>query len=124
MKSTVRSLFGGIFSPFGKFYTEDKLTIFCYHDVSNNPSEFSHNHDLNVPPSIFEYQIDYINKKFNVISPDDLMAGKIPAHAALITFDDGFRSYFSTAVPILEKYNLSSIIKCIKYRKCAHRKMC
>ena len=47
-------------------YTKNRLTIFCYHDVSNNPSEFSHSHDLNVPPSIFEYQIGYINKKFNV----------------------------------------------------------
>ena len=102
-------MLGSVFSPLGKYLTKNKLTIFCYHDVSNNPSEFSHNHDLNVPPSIFEYQIGYINKKFNVISPDDLLAGKIPAQAALITFDDGFRSYFNTAVPILEKYNLSSI---------------
>ena len=103
-------MLGGAFSPLGKYFTKNRLTIFCYHDVSNNPSEFSHNHDLNVPPSIFEYQIDYINKKFNVISLDDLLAGKTPARAALITFDDGFRSYFSTAVPILEKYNLSSTI--------------
>ena len=109
MKSIVRSLFGGAFSPLGKYFTKKRLTIFCYHDVSNNPSEFSHNHDLNVPPSIFEYQIDYINKKFNVISPDDLLAGKIPAHAALITFDDGFKSYFTNAIPILEKHNLPSI---------------
>jgi len=110
LKSTVRSLIGGTISPLGKYFTKNKLTIFCYHDVSNNPSEFSYNHDLNVPPSIFEYQINFINNNFNVISPDELLANNIPPKAALITFDDGFRSYFKTAVPILEKYNSPSII--------------
>ena len=86
------------------------LTVFCYHDVSTNPSEFSHKYDLNVTPDIFEYQINFINNNFNVINPDNLIANKIPERAALITFDDGFKSYFKTVVPILEKYNLSSII--------------
>ena len=110
IKVPISELFGYYYCLFAKSYTKDALTIFCYHDVSDSPSEFSHNHDLNVPPSIFEYQIGYINKKFNVISPDDLLAGKIPAHAALITFDDGFKSYFTNAIPILEKHNLPSII--------------
>ena len=108
-KSIIKSLLGGVFSPLGNYFTKNRLTIFCYHDVSNNPKEFSDKYDLNIPPNIFEYQINFINRNFNVISPDDLLAGKIPAQAALITFDDGFRSYFNTAVPILEKYNLSSI---------------
>ncbi len=109
-KPIIKSLLGSGFSLLGNYFSKNRLTIFCYHDVSNNPSEFSHNYDLNVPPSIFEYQIEYINKKFNIISPDDLLSGEIPSRAALITFDDGFRSYFETAVPILEKYNSPSII--------------
>ena len=88
----------------------ESLTIFCFHDVSNNPSEFSYKHDLNVPPDLFDYQIDFIDRNFNVISPDELLAFRIPSNAALITFDDGFKSYFNTAIPILEKYNIPSII--------------
>jgi hypothetical protein len=110
LKSTARSLLGGLFSPLGKLYTENKLTIFCYHDVSNNPSEFSKKHDLNVYPKVFDYQINFIDNNFNVISPDDLLNEKIPENAALITFDDGFKSYFNTAITILEKYNIPSII--------------
>jgi hypothetical protein len=110
LKSIVRSLLGGIFRPLGQYFTKNKLTIFCYHDVSNNPSEFSDKYDLNIPPNIFEYQINFINKNFNVISPDDLLANKIPEYAALITFDDGFKSYFTSAIPILKKYNLPSLI--------------
>ena len=89
--------------------TKDKLTVFCYHDVSENPSQFSHKYELNVPPNVFEYQMDFIDKNFNVISPDDLINDNIPEKAALITFDDGFKSYFQTAVPIMEKYSFPSI---------------
>ena len=109
-KFIVKSLLGSVFSPLGKYLTKNKLTIFCYHDVSNNPSEFSKKHDLNVYPKVFDYQINFIDNNFNVISPDDLLNEKIPENAALITFDDGFKSYFTNAIPILEKHNSPSII--------------
>ena len=105
-----KTLLGGVFSLFGRLYTKNKLTVFCYHDVSQNPSEFSQKYNLNVPPDIFEYQINFISKNFNVISTDDLLEGKIQDNSALITFDDGFKSYFKTAVPILNNYRLPSTI--------------
>jgi len=110
LKNLLKSLIGGVLRPLNHYKKKDNLTIFCYHDVSDSPSEFSYKHDLNVPPKIFDYQVDFISRNFNVISPDDLLANKIPENAALITFDDGFKSYFETAVPILEKYNSSSIV--------------
>jgi hypothetical protein len=111
LKSLAREVLGKIFRKItSEKLINNSLTVFCYHDVSSNPSEFNHRFDLNIPPNIFEYQIEFINKNFNIISPDDLLTDNIPARAALITFDDGFRSYFKTAVPILEKYNSPSII--------------
>ena len=86
------------------------LTVFTYHDISNNPSEFSRNHNLNVPPSLFEYQIKFIKERFNIISPDDLLECRVPDKAALITFDDGFKSFFRNAVPILEQYKIPAIV--------------
>ena len=109
MKNLIKSLIGGALRPLKYYKIKDNLTIFCYHDVSDSPSEFSYKHDLNVSPKIFEYQVDFINRNFNVISPDNLLVNKIPKHAALITFDDGFKSYFEIAVPILKKYNSPSI---------------
>tara|TARA_B100000795_G_scaffold164042_1_gene123393 strand:+ start:8381 stop:9322 length:942 start_codon:yes stop_codon:yes gene_type:complete len=110
LKYFVRSVVGTILSPVGNYLTKNKLTIFCYHDVSSSPSEFSHKYDLNVSPDTFDFQIDFINKNFNVISPDDLSTNKMPKNAALITFDDGFKSYFTNAVPILKKYETPSLI--------------
>tara|TARA_Y100001935_G_C17188178_1_gene448680 strand:- start:13 stop:912 length:900 start_codon:yes stop_codon:yes gene_type:complete len=96
--------------PLNQSITKNGLTVFCYHDVSSNPSEFSEKFGLNVYPEEFNFQINFINRNFNVISPDDLIGGQVPENAAMITFDDGFRSYFKNAVPILEKYNSPSMI--------------
>src|SRR3990172_11431103 len=85
------------------------LSVFVYHDVSNHPSEFSRLYNLNVFPTIFDFQIKFIKNKFTIISPDDLLSSPIPPKAALITFDDGFRSYFKNAIPILESHEVPSI---------------
>lgn len=86
------------------------LVVFCYHDVSNVPSEFSRLFGLNVLPEIFDYQVRFIKKNFNLISTEDIKNNNIPQRAALVTFDDGFKSYFTNAVPILNKHNVPSII--------------
>lgn len=86
------------------------LVVICYHDVSDAPSEFSRLYDLNVTPDVFDYQIRFMKKNFNIISPEDLIKGDIPRRAALITFDDGFKTYFTNAVPILTRYDVPSAI--------------
>tara|TARA_Y100001960_G_C14776215_1_gene883312 strand:+ start:2011 stop:2973 length:963 start_codon:yes stop_codon:yes gene_type:complete len=88
---------------------EKSLTIFCFHDVSDNPSEFSKMYELSVTKENFEFQINFISEHFNTIGSDQLIEGNIPEKAAMITFDDGFKSYFTNAIPLLEKYNLPSI---------------
>ena len=45
----------------------NSLTVFCYHDVTNTPSDFSRENALNVSPEVFEYQIAYIKKNFNLL---------------------------------------------------------
>ena len=105
----IKNSLGFLFRAFSGVL-KDAITIFVYHDVSDSPSEFSRSHDLNVRPSLFEEQIKFIKKNFNVISPHHLLRGEIPHRAALITFDDGFIGYFKNAIKILEKYDLPSII--------------
>ncbi len=85
------------------------LTIFIYHDVTENPAPFSKTFDLNVKPDLFDFQVGFIKKHFNVIGPDDLLAGDIPEQAAMITFDDGMAGYFTDAVPILTSHKVPSL---------------
>jgi hypothetical protein len=73
---------------------KNKLTVFCYHDITNTPSDFSRENSLNVPPEVFNFQIEHIKRNFNVIGPKQLLEPSIPSNAALLTFDDGFKSFF------------------------------
>lgn len=110
MKKFIKTIMGVSFSVLKNSLEKNPtLLVFIYHDVSEAPSEFSKAYNLNVFPEIFEYQINFIKKNFRIISPKDLTRGKFPNKAALITFDDGFRSYFVSAIPILEKHRVPSI---------------
>ena len=108
-KKYIKTFIGYFLIPLGKAYTKNALTVFCFHDVNKNPSEFSSNFHLNVPPDIFETQVKFIAENFNVIDVDSLLNSEIPEQAALITFDDGFKSYFTDAVPILTQNDLPSV---------------
>ena len=108
-KNYLKFIFFIIFRPFIKLYLKKSLTVFCFHDVTNNPSFFSREYELNIETKIFEKQILFIKKNFNIINPKDLFNEKLPNNAALITFDDGFVSYLNEAYPIMKKYNVPSI---------------
>lgn len=110
LKPLVMSAAGILFKITDNHSLESSLTVFVYHDVTDYPSEFSRQFSLNVSPAVFEYQIKFVRSNFNIISPDDLLSHRIPPKAALITFDDGFRSYFKSAVPILKEYKVPSIL--------------
>ncbi len=109
-KQFAYSLGGGLFGIANKFVSNKSLTVFVFHDVTDEPSEFSSLYHLNVTPRLFDFQIQFIKKNFNIIGPDDFLQSKIPPKAALITFDDGFSNYFTHAVPILRRHEVPSII--------------
>jgi peptidoglycan/xylan/chitin deacetylase (PgdA/CDA1 family) len=90
---------------------QKKITIFLYHDINNEPSKFCKDFNLNVSPSIFIKQIKLINKKFNIISPDQLLnQKKLPDNPALITFDDGFLGAFNNGIQYLVENKIPSIM--------------
>lgn len=88
----------------------NSLVVFCYHDVTECPSQFSKKYGLNVRPSLFELQLNFISEYFDIISPIQLVSGDYRTPCALITFDDGLRSYFDIAVPLLGRKGIPSII--------------
>jgi len=110
IKVSVFDWLGSIYRTQSESLLKHKLTVFCYHDVTTHPSEFSKNYKLNIPPEIFENQIDLIKKNFNIINPDQLLSSSLPNNPALITFDDGYASTFQTAIPILTKRSIPCLI--------------
>jgi len=95
--------------PVARRLLRDATVVFLYHDVSDTPSSFNDTRDLNVPPAAFRRQLDLIREVFHVIDPDRLLSGDYPTPAALITFDDGNRSYAQEALPILKEQRIPSV---------------
>lgn len=110
VKTAIVNSLGYIGSFSRRVVPKKSLVVIVYHDVSDDPSEFSRTFNLNVNREVFEKQIRFIKKNFSIIDPDELLNGNIPSRSALISFDDGFKSYFKNAVPILRQYNIPSII--------------
>ncbi|MEO5361017.1 MAG: polysaccharide deacetylase family protein [Nitrospirota bacterium] len=110
LKGGFATVAGACFKLFKKSKLNHALTVFLYHDVTYTPSEFSKMYKLNVPPDVFDFQLKYINNNFNVITPDELIRGDIPPRAAMVTFDDGMKGFFSDAARIIDNNRVPTVI--------------
>lgn len=106
----------GVFD-FTRRVTPNFLTVLNYHRI-DDPARKGFDTflpNISATPSDFALQMDYVSQHYNVISGADLVAfikgkRKIPAHAAIITFDDGYHDNYTKAFPILKACNLPAII--------------
>ena len=84
-----------------------KLSIFIFHRVLPDADPL-----LPFEPSAeqFEWMVRYISRTFNVLSLGEavrlLQAGRLPAAAAVITFDDGYADNYEVAWPILKRFGV------------------
>lgn len=87
-----------------------EVSILCYHDISENKWE------LSVSPEKFEEQIQFLlSLGYEFVSSDKLVSfvkgeTKLPNKAILLSFDDGYKSNYTNALPILLKYKIPAIV--------------
>lgn len=87
--------------------------ILAYHRVANH-----HDFPSDVPLTTtrdFEKQILYLRRRHTMMSLAELGKAlnegtRIPANAAVVTFDDGYKDNYLNAYPILKKYNVPATI--------------
>jgi peptidoglycan/xylan/chitin deacetylase (PgdA/CDA1 family) len=87
-----------------------RFVILCYHGIgeSGNP--------LGSAPTreAFEEQMLFLSKHYRVVSLDEVCKELRNPHTAetgvAITFDDGYRSAYTIAFPVLQKYSLPATI--------------
>ncbi len=98
-------------NPIGVFATGyQTIPILCYHRFGTR------NTKLNVTPAAFDAQMDYLAKNgYTVITMKRLarfLEGKeaLPAKSVAITIDDGYRSTFEIAFPILKKHGFPATV--------------
>jgi hypothetical protein len=60
------------------------------------------------PPDVFESPARKMARDYEFVGPDELLSGKLPRRALLITFDDGYRSVAEVAMPTLRRLSAST----------------
>ena len=89
--------------------SRQRVRILTYHRFGSVP------HDpFCVDPAVFDAQIRWLAEQQLGISIDDLVGylyenRPLPDGAVLVTIDDGYRSTYDIALPILEKYGVPAV---------------
>jgi len=97
--------------PSNAVYAEETfIPILTYHNFTKDESS---SYNMNIVD--FEKQMDYLAvHNYSVISLSELLTGlrvdQLPLKPVVITIDDGFKSTFTLAYPVLKKYNFPATL--------------
>ena len=87
------------------------VPILCYHRLTNKCKT-----SMCLPPKVFEQQMKYLkNNGYRTISLEQLQCFlafecSIPEKSVVITLDDGYRSAYDVAYPILKKHGFTATL--------------
>ncbi|MFC4769962.1 polysaccharide deacetylase family protein [Effusibacillus consociatus] len=90
----------------GPVYYQDKVIVLMYHHIDPNES------GITISPERFKSHLDALQQKgYNVISIEQYQQflktrAAIPPNAVVLTFDDGYESFYTHAFPELKKRSL------------------
>ncbi|WP_198263370.1 poly-beta-1,6-N-acetyl-D-glucosamine N-deacetylase PgaB [sulfur-oxidizing endosymbiont of Gigantopelta aegis] len=97
------------------YATNTHFTAICYHDVKTitqgdlGPDQYA------ISPENLLAQFEWLKKNnYQAISFDDLIAARegkksLPPKAVLLTFDDGYISFYTKIYPLLKLYNFPAV---------------
>jgi peptidoglycan/xylan/chitin deacetylase (PgdA/CDA1 family) len=88
------------------------VPVLMYHEVSADSRS-----RLAVPPGAFAAQLAYLDeagyRTVTAAAYADALAGRgpaLPERAVVLTFDDGFADFHSTALPLLQRYGFTATV--------------
>jgi peptidoglycan/xylan/chitin deacetylase (PgdA/CDA1 family) len=95
---------------------EPVVTVLTYHRIAlpAGPAQMYYDPVISATPESFRAQIELLARKFQLLTLDDLLCTQAIANVAqsshkpgvLVTFDDGYRDNYETALPILQRYDV------------------
>jgi peptidoglycan/xylan/chitin deacetylase (PgdA/CDA1 family) len=120
LKSTAWQIVAGLYvaSGMGWIRHRGRVVILTYHRVVSDHMV----RDEHIQPGMyvrgqsFEAHLTYLQKRFNIISLDELLdlwqTNRLKSHESycVITFDDGWRDNYQFAFPVLMKYRIPATI--------------
>jgi peptidoglycan/xylan/chitin deacetylase (PgdA/CDA1 family) len=94
-----------------------RIPILMYHSIAEPAADSRHPYFGTVTsPAVFEQQMRYLRDNgFQTLSPADVFANgetsiRLVRKPVIITFDDGFRDFYTHAQPILAKFGFTGIV--------------
>lgn len=95
---------------------QNKLTVLCYHDVILTPAEYVLSDTVPILVQDLANHFDWLKANgYTVVSFSDVVdadKGKkpLPEKAVLLTFDDGYSSFYTTVFPMLKAYGYPAVL--------------
>ncbi|MBE1441886.1 polysaccharide deacetylase family protein [Paenibacillus sp. OAS669] len=88
---------------------EDQVAVIMYHHLSDTAKS-----SVTITPKLFREQLEYLaDKHYNFITLEQfkhyMAGGEVPDNAVLVTFDDGYRSFYDIAYPILKEMHIPAV---------------
>ncbi|HEY6608742.1 MAG TPA: polysaccharide deacetylase family protein [Candidatus Limnocylindria bacterium] len=92
----------------------DVLAVLTYHRIAD-PDASGSTASLYVSPKAFEEHLEALTQRYTIISADDLIEARsgrreLPRHALLLTFDDAYVDFATTAWPMLRERSLPALL--------------
>lgn len=87
------------------------VQILCYHEVDGRPNDV-----FSVSSANLESHIQYLKQSgYRFISLDEYLSYtrdelKLPEKSVMLTFDDGYLSFYTKAYPLLQKYQVPAML--------------
>ncbi len=97
-----------------RFVHRNGLIILLYHGVApkSGGTDIYNYRGKFVTPEAFDYQLQYLSRHYRILELDDALSrlrnGTLPKYSLTITFDDGYRNFYTHAYPILQRLGISA----------------
>ncbi|HEY1238404.1 MAG TPA: polysaccharide deacetylase family protein [Solirubrobacterales bacterium] len=86
------------------------LRAVLYHHIASKLASLVDRLGVTTAPDVFEAHLRKLARDYEIVSLDTVLSGKLPRRALLLTFDDGYRSFVDSALPLLRKFGLPSVL--------------
>lgn len=102
----------GLFFYFFPLYkqAQEGLLVLTYHNVGTPPKNCRQK-NLWVSQAKFAAQLEQLKKNgFTFVTAQDVLEGNLPPKSVLITFDNGYKNFFTQSFPALTAHNAHSLV--------------
>jgi peptidoglycan/xylan/chitin deacetylase (PgdA/CDA1 family) len=84
--------------------------VLLYHACEESESSFTAGLGSNTTPAALAAHLDFLARHYRVVSLDDLVSRRHGEGAVVITFDDGYRSVYRNAFPMLVARRMPAVV--------------